>query len=779
MFKGTIKTVRNEGRIGYIDNPTFHARRDIFVHINHVHGVSTLSLGMQLSFEVEETDKGPQARNARLVVAKAATRYPPYHFVPPYLQHAVIDKPVFHDGRPTKEVRYSGELHCTLTALTPLLAANDQYSVDTVQDAIKHGEFVELPNDWQVPCRVKADKKVLEPLRLDDGRVVINGAALKGMLRHSFSALLAAPMERVAEHTYSYRPNTKVGGNKRTCHPAVVIAADSETITVKVLPDARDALFVRDNAFSKLGSPRPNTPVRGSFKGLKTQKQRLLSSNINAEVKLDHIYFNYAGGIDGEGYLAGAFQPPVQVYHHVLVEKEVFDNAKEYKISRAVMAHYDATQEHLKDSKTGHLRDEHPLTKNLNVEATAKAITRYTDSVRTPHQLIYVELEDNSEIVSLGHHFRYRWRYADTVRKSNLRTRKILKPLESEVVKDTDESNAPTALSAARLLFGYVSGEQNEGTKKIGRKDFQRFAGRVTFNMAVEVISSDIANNDDERFLNPDKAAVVPLKILGMPRPSAVEFYLNQENTKLRKDGGTLTTYGDILGEVTGELNGRKFYLHQPDAADDLSCYTDETNEVLEGNQATLARFVSKPSTEFRVTLRFRDLRSWELGALLVTLEPEQLVSKFRENAVRLDKNLQDYCQWLEKRLPLEQPLFAHKLGHGRPLGLGSVHIKIDNMNCWSNAIHEAVTNKQDLKNDAIQAFFAKLPVQDQSYSKMITQWLGVHLYRGESRAEYPEKDGNSFNFHTALRAKHLAGRRTDNLPKPEADVLKPLHFGR
>ncbi|EDN70063.1 secreted protein [Beggiatoa sp. PS] len=780
MLTGTITTVLSNGRVAFISTP--QSDKDVFVHVNEVEGVSMLKSKMQLTFEIKQGPKGPQAYHARLVQTEtqSTNRYPPYHFVPPYLKNAIIDTPVFHDGsHDNNEARYSGELRCTLTALTPLLVGNDQYDVETVQDANKRGDSVTLPQEWQIPLPVKKDKKVLEPLRLADGRVVINGATLKGLLRQSIGALLMAPMERVAERTYSYRPNAKIGKGKRTCHPAIVMAVDSEIVTVKVLPDTRDALFVRDNAFKKLNSPKPNDLVRGNFNGLKKEKQRLIISNLRDKIDLDHFYFNYVGGIDGEGILAKSFNSDAKVYHHVLVELSQFEKAKEYTISKAVLDHYNVTQEHLQNNKTGHLRDEHPLTKNLNVEATAKAIKNSKDI--KPYQLIYVELDnqpesgEKPEIVSLGHHFRYRWRYADTVRwtKNGKQTRDILKPV-SEETEYLDETGAPKALSGARLLFGYVSGEQNEGTEDIGKNDFQRLAGRIGFNMAVEVIAPNAKADTDERFLNADKAkaAVVPLKILGMPRPSAVEFYLEQNNTKNRKDGGTLTTYGDILGETTGELNGRKFYLHQPDAAKDATCYTDETEEVLSGNQAALARFVSKPGTQFRFTLRFRDLRTWELGALLIALEPERLITKLEDNTNPLNA----YCGWLQKLTPSEQPLFAHKIGHGRPLGLGSVHLKIDDLDCWTATNEPPVMDKKILQNQSVNDFFAKLPLKDNVFTtRILARWFGVHLYRGQTRADYPQEDGSTFAFHSNLRLRHLAARRSDDKPQPEPNILSLL----
>src|SRR5690606_6600197 len=75
---------------------------------------------------------------------------------------------------------------------------------------------------WPVPANLAgtqlANKKsALCPLRAPWGKrpVVIPGDSLKGLLRHELGALLGAPMERVAERSYSYRPNQKFPYDQR------------------------------------------------------------------------------------------------------------------------------------------------------------------------------------------------------------------------------------------------------------------------------------------------------------------------------------------------------------------------------------------------------------------------------------------------------------------------------------------------------------------------------------------------------------------------------------
>ncbi|MGH6815723.1 MAG: hypothetical protein ACREC6_08465, partial [Hyphomicrobiaceae bacterium] len=138
----------------------------------------------------------------------------------------------WHDGSTTQD-RISGELWCTLTALTPFLAGNEQYKVKDAQGADRvptdqglRNRLAQLAQAEDVPKWVEAtvshvvrvqswfgdkllhdERTVIEPLRDTHGRVLIPGQHIKGMVRQSIGALLGAPMERVWEQSYSYRPN--------------------------------------------------------------------------------------------------------------------------------------------------------------------------------------------------------------------------------------------------------------------------------------------------------------------------------------------------------------------------------------------------------------------------------------------------------------------------------------------------------------------------------------------------------------------------------------------
>lgn len=437
-----------------------------------------------------------------------------------------------------------------------------------------------------------------------------------------------------------------------------------------------------------------------------------------------------------------------------------------------VVQHYWRTLEHLEDARRGHISERHPyVEENDRPRLKQNFATLKREGMAADH-LVYCEWDSHANrIVSIGHHFRYRWRYADTVRtrwtKAGPTERDLLRPVSGELeagaaVPPETKHQPPTRLTGARLLMGYTG--DNPGSKGIGTGDFQHLAGRLAFNMALEHTDRP---EGDTRFVRGERGAVVPLKILGMPRPSAVEHYIDQSERDARDDGGTMVTYGDLANvDPGGNLNGRKFYLHQPTAATEEGYKCFETNDpaVVASDQAALARFVSPPGSVFRFTLRFRDLRPWELGAVLVALDPTKI-----EHVLRPDPNgnlTARYLMDLGKHLDGEEPAFALKLGHGRPLGMGSVRVGVKAARLMKR--DGSLVDEPTTEETALRAFWKKATRDGAWESAVLLPWLKVQQYRGRERAEYPATNGEIYTHHTNLRRKHAEGRRQE---APQAGV--------
>ncbi|MGQ9655759.1 MAG: cold-shock protein [Thermodesulfobacteriota bacterium] len=67
MAEGIVKWFNDKKGYGFIQQ---RDGRDLFVHFSSINmsGFKTLNEGDRVSFEVEETDRGPQAKNVQKIV---------------------------------------------------------------------------------------------------------------------------------------------------------------------------------------------------------------------------------------------------------------------------------------------------------------------------------------------------------------------------------------------------------------------------------------------------------------------------------------------------------------------------------------------------------------------------------------------------------------------------------------------------------------------------------------------------------------------------------------
>lgn len=747
-----IITKKHEKGFGFIKADG----QEYFFHLRDLLGCrfEQLQVGSCLEFELAASRHKPNEKQAvklRLPagVASEADRaagqspggstqnYPPYRFLPLDTTHSVMAAPVFHDGGCPDDgaETLSGEILCRLEALTPLLAGNQRY-----QWQQRRSELDNLSRNQDI----KHDKAVVEPLRLEDGRVVIPGASLKGMLRHSLSGLLQAPMEKVAERHYTYRPNLQVQENDNiVTRPAVWVGGEQPRVWV--LRDARAAVFVRNAAESAINVAK--TKEEQIQKGRRIPGISLQSHAGGARIvpgrdwtpDEDWAVLSYQGGIDGNGYLARRAETLTLTYKLALVPQGKLEDAEELPVSQEVLQAYYLTQKVLADRNIGHLCA-HPRLESGEVDQIARAIDKST--ALEPWQLIYVEvaldqgeLNQHSRVLSLGHHFRYRWAYTSSVRYKKGQLRPDLAPQPDEIAPANSkphENRPPKQLTGARLLMGYV----NDNETRFGTGRHARLAGRLAFNHALSEGVPEFLGTAEQHH-------AVFLPILGQPKSSAWEFYLRQPQAgkkTLQASSALPKTWGDLPNDPGGDLAGRKYYPHQPTVKTQAHLESRDP-AVRESDQASIARYICAPASRFRFTLRFANLRPWELAAVLAALEP-----------ARLD--------------PQQAPRpYAHKLGLGRPLGMGSVRITIDSVNwrkTYESRLHPADTaTLQNLTQDLQKRL--DLPGRD--------RWLEMHHYRDQGRLDYPrakDRDGvwQIYEWHTAFRREYSQQRRLAPLPQ-------------
>lgn len=654
----------------------------------------------------------------------------PYGFFPIEVQKSICDVPMWRDGS-SGEDRLSGEILLTLEALTPLLVGNQQYKINEKQS-------------------------VLVPQMLEDGRVLIAETSLKGMFRAALSSLLHAPMEKVSDHHYTFRPNLGFG-QKYQSRPAVISSVkgkgENAEIELKVLPDDTRVTFVRSSAIRKLGDIKVGKLLQGYFPGIKLTRTRnrtsrcmVLEESSEGGENLDHYLFFYSGGIDGKGLLAKAFGAR-DIYRYVLVPTRYFNRADSQSLPSDVLKDYYKTQEILADEKTGHLSPGHPLLNKINKDDVKKAIQK--NSELKEKQLIYIEIENQERkpgnppfrILSMGHNFYYRWAYTSSVySKNSIKGNKELRPELRFHPQETFDKDAPKQLTAAQLFFGYSIDNKQKELSSMAKESYQRLAGRIAFNTAIEVTEG---KSPEERFVEGGREEIA-LHILGQPRPSAVEFYLKQVHLPSK-----LTTYGDLPDDPGGELAGRKYYRHQPDARTNMDLYKKTEEKDNSKERGTVMRYLSKPGSRFRATLRFDSLRPWELGAVLAVLDPGLLEKTF---------GLTHYSQGYAHN----SQGYAHKLGYGKPLGLGSVRIRLDAARWQENdrlEWKEARAGEEAwdrLLETSLKALKEKLQKTWQSNTAANLEcWLKTKQWSTTGRASYPALDS-----YAEWKRKQAAARR-------------------
>ncbi|MGI6226218.1 MAG: TIGR03986 family CRISPR-associated RAMP protein [Peptococcales bacterium] len=157
-----------------------------------------------------------------------------------------------------------------------------------------------------------------------------------------------------------------------------------------------------------------------------------------------------------------------------------------------------------------------------------------------------------------------------------------------------------------------------KGEENKSHKEINSYAGRVEFSNGKVIV-------------NKGAEPTVTLAELATPKPTTTFFYLKERNGKvdfIDKDG-----YNDR----NHILRGRKLYRHFKN----FSWITDRKTK----RNRTIIGAV-KPKSEFQFTVDYTNLTAEELGALLWSLQ-------------------------------LEEGMY-HRLGYGKPLGLGSVKVIVD-----------------------------------------------------------------------------------------------------
>ena len=290
-----------------------------------------------------------------------------------------------------------------------------------------------------------------------------------------------------------------------------------------------------------------------------------------------------------------------------------------------------------------------------------------------------------------------------------------LYPCHSQHEVFTNERGDTTEkIDFVNLIFGKTS-ENN--------KDEQAIATRVYFEDAI---------CDNPRF---DSTMV--LKILASPKPTSFQLYLEQQPDGVNTSPSALKHWNDTDAAIRGFKN----YWHKNDITGVVYRERVGTQKPSSSNPDPI-RPISSNNT-FIGRIRFENLTNIELGALLYALE------------------LPDGC--------------CHKIGMGKPLGLGTIQIKptivlenrrkrydqiIDSKGNWEFALD---SKSQDYKKIFSEFIFSQIRDKKQSL------WETERLSQLKAMLEYDETLNASPNWFKETRYMEIK-RRLDKDGNPHLD---------
>lgn len=231
-------------------------------------------------------------------------------------------------------------------------------------------------------------------------------------------------------------------------------------------------------------------------------------------------------------------------------------------------------------------------------------------------------------------------------------------PDHSPLVRRRDHQGRDK-LTLAEQLFGVVEILDSKRKKTPDEKQAFALASRLRFSHAHLAPSPAPAYYQDQsELLSPEHAkarkklglADIPLKNLASPKPPSPALYFQPRN------GAAAYVSKKKLNPREHAPQGRKFYLRRDpetyDPAKEAFIHPDRLND--EKERASIARqhqsvekFVPKGAT-FVFHIDFENLSELELQLLVYSLSP---YGRFR-----------------------------HQIGHGKPLGLGQIHLEIENL---------------------------------------------------------------------------------------------------
>lgn len=301
------------------------------------------------------------------------------------------------------------------------------------------------------------------------------------------------------------------------------------------------------------------------------------------------------------------------------------------------------------------------------------------DAKIKPHDLVYALIEQNSigQVV--------RGLYPVTIpRLAHEDSRWMLLP------EDFHPCAEPDCLCATCRVFGWVREPKPGQELKPDPNRVDAVAGHIRFTHAV--LRGEWSNNSSQL---PEE---VILPILGSPKPTTTEFYLQpkagSEQAKWERWPAALQTEQRLLyRQEEAVLRGQKYYRRRenvnPQSADPAANGLRRLENKRDAQNQTV--HLLPPKMEFGFRVYFDNLTPEELGALLFSL------------------SLEPPASWTNTQNPIK---LRHALGHGKSLGMGACEIAVD-------TFHLDIVDRSNLGHRYAQIpTYNSLPPLDKSISK-------------------------------------------------------------
>lgn len=625
MAKGTIKRVYPEKQIGFIYPD--EGGKDVFFHLTWLKGVVP-NKGMRVEFDIEQGEKGPRARNLRIIKDSSCEYrfHNPYNFVR-YLENRRPDNHILGNCPPPPHDRYvglTGRIECKVEAVTPLFVS-DSHAVKE-ENGHKTYRFFQY-----------------------EGQPALPASSLRGMTRSVFEAVTNSCFV-VFQKDEPYPLEHRMSRAPKGMIPARVVELDEKGALLELLDCTVNA------PVDISGSP---LVVRAGIV-CKAYPPKVLDRNTNqvfnpSQSKLPE------GVYDGMRVAALVTKKPVP---HRSNRFRAFQATKVIPVRE----HESLTEDDQHIKVFGWLHLTGPNIENKHDE---RLFFRWDDRQPDPPQVeqipsSYLCICDTDVVKEYNHHLSEYWeRHQKTVKslgdqrwpnstngvprpstfveggrqlrtgdlvyalceKSDGRTTiKMLRPVcmprirykyrrQKFLPKHLDRCQDYNTLCPACRVFGWV----RESAGENGTYERTAYAGRVRFSHGR--IAGDYETENE-----------ITLAILSTPKPTTNSFYL-------------LNAAGQPDPTVTydtddARLRGRKFYRHQGEVK------PDEYSIEEKSDQNRTVRGALKPGATFTFAVDFENLAPQELGALLYALE-------------------------------LEEGMF-HRLGYAKPLGFGSVKVTVE-----------------------------------------------------------------------------------------------------